>query len=164
MVKRIFISILAGLGAIVATVAPVYASDATKVSVTLWDAGADMTMVANMRIKDHSDKSKAPMGIKLSGTTIAPGEVTFNVTNASANIEHEMVVAKLDDETKGLIYNEDAGEVDEDKPGMNLGEVPELAVGKSGSLTLHLKPGKYVLYCNVAGHYASGMWTIITVG
>ena len=34
-----------------------------------------------------------------------------------------------------------------------LGEVSELDPGKSGTLTLTIKPGKYLLVCNVPGHY-----------
>ena len=42
-------------------------------------------------------------------------------------------------------------------------EVSELDPGASGSLTVALQPGKYLLICNVPGHYASGMWTEFTV-
>jgi uncharacterized cupredoxin-like copper-binding protein len=47
--------------------------------------------------------------------------------------------------------------VDEDKAG-DKGEVSELNPGQSGSLTVTLAPGKYVLVCNVPGHYGAGMW------
>ena len=39
-----------------------------------------------------------------------------------------------------------------------MGEVSELDPGKSGSLTVTLNPGKYLLICNDPGHYVSGMW------
>jgi uncharacterized cupredoxin-like copper-binding protein len=39
------------------------------------------------------------------------------------------------------------------------GEVSELNPGATGSLTVALKPGRYLLICNVPGHFASGMWT-----
>lgn len=42
--------------------------------------------------------------------------------------------------------------VDEDKAG-DKGEVSELDPGKSGTLTVELKAGKYLLICNVPGHY-----------
>ena len=45
----------------------------------------------------------------------------------------------------------------------HLGEVSELDPGKSGSLSMKLDPGTYMLLCNVAGHYMAGMWTTITV-
>jgi uncharacterized cupredoxin-like copper-binding protein len=48
--------------------------------------------------------------------------------------------------------------VDEDKAG-DKGEVSEFDPGKSGALTVNLKPGKYLLICNVPGHFAAGMWS-----
>ena len=30
-------------------------------------------------------------------------------------------------------------------------------------LRLHLTPGKYLLFCNIPGHFANGMWTEVTV-
>jgi uncharacterized cupredoxin-like copper-binding protein len=41
--------------------------------------------------------------------------------------------------------------------------VSELDPGKSGALTITLEPGLYLLFCNVPGHFISGMWTTITV-
>jgi uncharacterized cupredoxin-like copper-binding protein len=52
--------------------------------------------------------------------------------------------------------------VDEDAAG-HLGEVSELDPGASGTLTIDLKPGKYVLFCNLPAHFMNGMWTEITV-
>ena len=43
------------------------------------------------------------------------------------------------------------------------GEVSELDPGQSGSLSLNLKSGTYMLLCNVAGHYKAGMYTLIHV-
>lgn len=33
----------------------------------------------------------------------------------------------------------------------------------SGRLTLNLRSEKYGLFCNVPGHYMSGMWALLTV-
>jgi len=44
-----------------------------------------------------------------------------------------------------------------------LGEIADLAPGKSGKLTLTLKSGTYVLFCNEPGHYQDGMFTRLTV-
>ena len=62
------------------------------------------------------------------------------------------------DLTKPLPYIDAENQVDEDKVG-DKGEVSELDPGKSGTLTVALKPGKYLLICNVPGHYSAGMWT-----
>jgi uncharacterized cupredoxin-like copper-binding protein len=44
-----------------------------------------------------------------------------------------------------------------------LGAVNEIDPSRSAALTLTLKPGKYILYCNLPGHYMAGMWTVIDV-
>jgi uncharacterized cupredoxin-like copper-binding protein len=48
-----------------------------------------------------------------------------------------------------------------DEHGLNLGEIEGIAPGKSGRITLTLKRGRYLLICNVAGHYQLGMKTAI---
>ena len=61
-----------------------------------------------------------------------------------------------------LPYLVDEKRVDEDATD-HLGEVSELDPGKSGSLTVNLTPGTYVLYCNIPGHFIDSMWTMLTV-
>ena len=84
--------------------------------------------------------------------------MTFRVTNDSKDTIHEMIVMYLADPSQPLSYVAADSKVDEDKAG-DKGEVSELDPGASGSLTVVLKPGRYLLICNVAGHYAAGMWT-----
>ncbi len=159
--KRLLASTAAAVLAVSTLTAPVWAG--TTINVDLWDSGADMVMVDNMRLKDHPDLSKAPMGIKISQATVPAGEVTFKAVNSSKNIEHEMVVASLAKHPDSVPFKANLSRVDENAPNMNMGEISELEPGEKASLTLHLTPGKYLLYCNVAGHYASGMWTLLTV-
>jgi uncharacterized cupredoxin-like copper-binding protein len=52
--------------------------------------------------------------------------------------------------------------VDEERAG-HLGEVSELEPGKTGALRLDLKPGNYLLFCNIPGHFMAGMWTSFTI-
>ncbi len=138
-------------------------ADAT-VKVELWDKGGMMDMSKNMGLAMgmHGDMGMAIMGIKTDVTEVPAGNVTFAVTNVSAETLHEMLVApitSLDDE---LPFIADENRVDEENSG-DLGEVSELDPGKAGALTLDLTPGLYILYCNVPGHYAAGMWTTIKV-
>jgi uncharacterized cupredoxin-like copper-binding protein len=45
-----------------------------------------------------------------------------------------------------------------------LGELTEVeAAGASGALTLALTRGRYVLFCNLEGHYLTGMYASIEV-
>lgn len=42
-------------------------------------------------------------------------------------------------------------------------QVAELKPHGSGAVTVEVKPGTYILFCNIAGHYVMGMWTLVTV-
>jgi uncharacterized cupredoxin-like copper-binding protein len=102
--------------------------------------------------------------VKPTPTGATAGKVTFKAKNIG-NANHEMIVIKTDlAEDKLPTEKGDSTRIDEAGPGLDaVGEVPELRPGKSGSVSLDLKPGKYVLICNVAGHYASGQHTTFNV-
>jgi uncharacterized cupredoxin-like copper-binding protein len=135
------------------------ASAATIVHVELWDKGADMEMPKGLVYGAPGvDLSTAPMGVKASPSSAPTGDVTFDVTNTSKDTIHEMIVMYVGNSTKPLPYIDNEERVDEEKV-RDLGEVSELDPGGSGALTVHLDPGKYLLICNVPGHYAAGMWT-----
>lgn len=133
----------------------------SSVNVLLWDKGASADMASDKGIGMSGSTSSATMGVKLSASKVSAGEVTFRVTNASKETIHEMVVLPYKDGQK-LPFSEKDGKIDEDSAG-HLAEVSELEPGKKGELKIALKPGKYVLVCNVPNHYMNGMWSILTV-
>ena len=57
------------------------------------------------------------------------------------------------------------GQVDASQSGMTIGKIAksELGPGKSASGAFDLAPGKYVLICNLWGHYTDGMYTALEV-
>lgn len=136
------------------------------IQVSLWDNGAhSMNMLGHgpmMGMGMGAIGKNMPMGIKVSSHTVAAGEVTFEVKNTSKQMVHEMVISPVEDTKKPLPYDQAGNKVDEDAAG-HLAEVAELEPGKSGALRLTLKPGRYILYCNIPGHYVLGMWTLLTV-
>lgn len=141
-------------------------ADAT-VKVSLWDKGPDSMVLDDAHMKmmgkmDMANMSTGMMGITLDVKTVATGKVTFDVTNDSKDIIHEMILSPLPDGTTELPYIVDENRVDEEKAD-HLGEVSELDPGKGGSLTVDLKPGTYIIYCNIPGHFVDGMWTELTV-
>lgn len=163
---------LVAVSGFVATVSvgPVFARSRV-IKVSLWDKGANsMNMLGHGEMMGMgmgmggqvNGMPMAPMGIRVSTQTISAGEVTFEVTNSSTQMVHEMVISPVKDRTTPLPYDKEGNKVNEDAAG-HLGEVAELAPGKKGALKLTLKPGSYILYCNVPGHYALGMWTLLTV-
>lgn len=101
-------------------------------------------------------------------TTLKAGQITFNVKNAGPKEEHEMVVIKTDLGPLDLPKGPD-GKVDESGAGLEaIGEVEEVAVGGTGTVTLDLAPGKYLFICNIVdadgtAHYGKGMTTAVNV-
>jgi len=161
-VLRWFLS-MAALAIGVATASPSHAAG-TVVNVSLWDKGAEMPMMTDLGFPGAGkDMSKATMGIALSQETVSAGETTFEVLNSSKESIHEMIIARVRDLSRFLPYINSESRVDEDRMPDVMGEVSELEPGKTGALRLDLKPGKYLLFCNVPGHFAAGMWTILTV-
>jgi len=159
--RRTLLAAAAGLSLAAMVQSPAFAGG-TVVKVTLWDKGAEAPMSMGLAMGMHGDMSMATMGIDATPNSIKAGEVTFEATNTSKDVIHEMVVAPVVDRNKPLPYNESEAKVDEDAAG-HLGEVEELDPGTSGKLTLRLKPGTYILYCNLPYHYVGGMWTYLTV-
>nr|WP_275125813.1 sulfocyanin-like copper-binding protein [Vibrio fluvialis] len=98
------------------------------------------------------------MGIKLDVPSVVEGSVSFEVINSSKTMVHEMLVVKVNNFHESLPYQTNEARVIEDKV-QDFGEVSELEPGQSGSLTVNLKPGKYLLLCNISGHYERGMFT-----
>jgi uncharacterized cupredoxin-like copper-binding protein len=87
-----------------------------------------------------------------STTSVAAGKVTFQVRN-TGKLVHEMIVARAPVKLQGSRASEKT----------SVGEVSELQPGTSGRVKLTLKPGNYVFFCNVPGHYAAGQHIAFTV-
>lgn len=102
------------------------------------------------------------MSIRADTSTVKAGAVTFDVTNWSRSIVHEMLVVAVDSPDAALPYDYSKQQVVEDQIKM-LGETDELQPNASKTLTLDLPAGNYLLICNVPGHYGSGMQTSFTV-
>ena len=142
-----------------------FAAQAATVNVKLWDKGPDSATLDEahpMGMGSGGNMKMAMMGVKADVTTVKAGTVSFKVTNGSKDIVHEMILSPVPADGKLLPYLADQYKVDEDAAG-HLGEVSELDPGKSGVLTVDLKPGKYIIFCNIPAHFMGGMWTEITV-
>ena len=139
------------------------AQAATTIDVTLWDKGADADMPTDLGYGPNPvDDAKRTMGITLSRDHAPAGDVTFKVTNSSHDTIHEMLVVPIPEPGRSPPFVASESRIDEEAA-RDLGEVSELDPGQSGALTLDLKPGTYLLVCNIAGHYMAGMWEILTV-
>jgi uncharacterized cupredoxin-like copper-binding protein len=109
------------------------------------------------------------MSILIDPTTVPAGEVSFRVLNTGVWI-HELTVLPLGaGENLGQRRIGTDNKVDESA---SLGHVEAscgadegdgIAPGAVGWTTITLKPGRYELICNIAGHYWAGMYTELTV-
>jgi uncharacterized cupredoxin-like copper-binding protein len=158
--SKFYITVLSICACLMAT----SAQAESLVKVELRDTGvtSDLSKSMGLGMGMKADMSKAIMSISINPKSVLHGKVKFNVTNKSSNVIHEMILAPVADEAKLLAYIEKENKVDEESS-IHLGEVSELDPGKSGTLIIDVKPGKYILYCNLAGHYMAGMWTILEV-
>jgi hypothetical protein len=92
---------------------------------------------------------------------LSAGEYTIRVHNKGAT-DHEFIIAPSP--TGALPLRPDGLTVDEEaferlEPGLLEPGVP----GAVRDLTVDLKPGRYVLFCNMEGHYMAGMHTELVV-
>lgn len=103
-----------------------------------------------------------PMTLKLEPQSVKAGEATFAVKNDAVSEEHEMIVVRLKSADQKIPLNAAKHRVDEKKL-KSLGEVEDIKPGASGKLTAKLKPGTYLVFCNIKGHYEAGMASKLTV-
>jgi len=99
-----------------------------------------------------------------SAATAKTGKTTIEAPN-EGTVEHELVVFKTDMNPANL-PTESNGGVDEEKLdeiAEEQGEVADVAAGETKSGNFELTPGKYVIFCNLPGHYAQGMYGSLTV-
>jgi uncharacterized cupredoxin-like copper-binding protein len=91
--------------------------------------------------------------------SVPAGAVRFEVKN-EGSIPHELTVIRTDAEPNALPT---AGGM-ADVSGLEVaGDTGEVAAGQSKTLETTLTAGRYLLICNVAGHYPAGMTTAFTV-
>jgi uncharacterized cupredoxin-like copper-binding protein len=101
--------------------------------------------------------------ISAGATRIAAGKVTFVVSNNGPST-HEFNVDRTDLPADQLPLDSTGLGVDQSSPSLQRqGSVEALGLGTSRRLTLDLKPGHYVFYCDIPGHYLSGMHVSVDV-
>jgi uncharacterized cupredoxin-like copper-binding protein len=94
---------------------------------------------------------------------VPAGTVSFRILNQGPT-SHELIVVRTDRPPGKLPLQPDGLTVDEEGPGIDfLEEVEGLDIDDRQTMVLNLTPGRYVLYCNLEGHYLGGMYAALTV-
>jgi len=89
--------------------------------------------------------------------SVTAGKVVFTVKNAG-KLKHEFLVVKANLAPGKLpVKNGRASEKG------SAGEIGDIAPGRTATKTFTLKVGKYVLLCNLSGHYKAGQYAGFTV-
>ena len=114
--------------------------------------------VVNAELWNKADGSQ---GVTLSTDHVKPGVILFKVKNISTDEDHELLLA-MADSPDALPMAADGARVEEDKL-KGLKELGDVHPGKTRTTTVPLKAGKYVLFCNEAGHFKAGMLATFTV-
>jgi uncharacterized cupredoxin-like copper-binding protein len=110
--------------------------------------------------------------IDMSDYAFSPKDATTNAgtvklsTPNQGQLPHELVLFKTK-QPAGSLPALSNGEVDEEGLEANgvesPGEIEDVGPGETKSATLKLTPGKYVMICNLPGHYKQGMYGTLTV-
>ena len=95
--------------------------------------------------------------VSASPKSVSAGKVSFTAKNAG-KMEHELVIIKTSTSASKLKVS--SNRVSEKGA---VGEIEDIAAGKSKTHTFNLKKGHYVLLCNIPGHYKGGMRADFTV-
>ena len=93
--------------------------------------------------------------------TLRAGNVVFRDTNRGPD-EHELIVARVPD--AGLPFRSDGLTLSEEKLEKSIvGTLEPGAPNSVRELRVQLKPGHYVLFCNMSGHFMGGMRADVVV-
>jgi uncharacterized cupredoxin-like copper-binding protein len=86
-------------------------------------------------------------------SSVRAGKVTFKASNVG-RVPHELMIERAPIKFDAPMRpNEDAAQ----------GMIDDMAPGRSGQMTMQLRPGTYMLFCNVNGHYAAGQHILFRV-
>jgi uncharacterized cupredoxin-like copper-binding protein len=117
-------------------------------------AGGTSSASAIVRVSESDFRIAAPK-------RLSAGDVVLRVRNRGPD-EHELLVIRV--ANQGLPFRRDGVTVDEEAVERNeAGALEPGAPGAVRDLEVHLTPGRYVLLCNMSGHYLGGMRRMLEV-
>jgi uncharacterized cupredoxin-like copper-binding protein len=130
-----------------------------------WAIGASAPVRAASPTVVTVAMTNAPDGaqvMRLDRAEVPPGHVTFKVRNDSRDTVHEFLLVPTALTPDQFPLTRAGDRVDEKKL-KGIKELGDLKPGKAGAMTVDLKPGHYVVFCNQPGHFGHGMHAELTV-
>ena len=127
-------------------------------ALALTACGAKLPFAASGRIVDVTERD---FSIKVSSSRLAPGTVVFRVVNRGPDA-HELIIIR--DPHPELPLRSDGITVSEER--LEHQTVGVLEPGDPGSVRevrVKLQKGRYVLICNMSGHFMGGMHAVVNV-
>ena len=98
--------------------------------------------------------------ITLDVSSMNSGPISFQATNVSSDLVHEIEV--FSGATAGELLAVDDSVAN--TTGLSLlDEIENVLPGGGATITLDLEPGTYLVVCNLPGHYEQGMWAYLEV-
>jgi uncharacterized cupredoxin-like copper-binding protein len=95
--------------------------------------------------------------VELATPRVSAGRTRLTVTN-DGPLTHEIVIARTSRVATDLPLEADGLAADQAHHDLSeLREIETIQLHDTESLTVDLRPGHYVLFCNMAGHYPAGM-------
>ena len=121
------------------------------------EESSDATASASLSIQ-MDDYSFDPMD-----ATTEAGSVSITADNVGTE-EHELEIFETDADPSSLPVSGDEVDTEalEDTGAEEIGEL-EAEPGESETKVFDLAAGRYIMICNVPGHYEEGMWGTLTV-
>jgi len=107
----------------------------------------DSSVVVKVTISDGS--------MQVDQSSVPAGPVTFQAS-VEGILDHEIQVVKTQLDAKSLPEGMEPGVVDEAAVGDKVGEIEEIVPGMPVMDTFQMASGRFVVFCNVSGHYAKG--------
>jgi uncharacterized cupredoxin-like copper-binding protein len=150
-----------------------------------WLLASGLTMVAGLLVagcggsssSDTTSTAASSSGggssltVRMTDFKFTPSDPTVNAGNVqitapnSGKVEHELVLFKTNKPAGSLpVHGNEVDEEGIEASGVESpGEIEEVGPGETKSNSFKLQPGKYVMICNIPGHYKAGMYGTITV-
>lgn len=111
----------------------------------------------------HLDVTLSDFAIEPERRVVAPGLTDFRAFNEGPTV-HELILVRTDLEADELPLQADGLTAVEEAPTVEFVVADEgIDLEEHGGFQVQLTPGKYVLYCNLEGHYLGAMYADLEV-